>query len=105
MLSRCAAQRELACGSGVCANTASSLLPASVVRRTKQPYRAPEINSFFDLSKGRFRHEYVEDLLSAARVAEYGVFSPAAVQRLVAKIKARQATSVRDGMALVGILP
>lgn len=83
---------------------ASSLLPASVVRRTKQPYRAPEINSFFDLSKGRFRHEYVEDLLSAARVAEYGVFSPAAVQRLVAKIKARQATSVRDGMALVGIL-
>ena len=83
---------------------ASSLLPASVTRRTKQPYRAPEVNSFFDPSKGSFRHEYVEDLLSASRIAEYGVFNPAAVQSLVAKIKGRQAKSVRDGMALVGIL-
>ena len=65
---------------------------------------APEVNSLFDGHKGKFRHGYIEDLLSARRTREYGVFNPAAVNALVAKVKNGQASSVRDGMALVGIL-
>ena len=83
---------------------ARSLLPAAVATRSKQPYRAPDVTSFLNRKTGSFRHEYVDDLLSPEQIEEHGVFDSAAVQRLVAKVKATQSTTVRDGMALVAIL-
>jgi asparagine synthase (glutamine-hydrolysing) len=77
------------------------LIPPSVQQRPKQPYRAPESATFF--SGGR-APEYVEALLSPARLAGDGLFNPAAVQQLVAKARAGRAIGARDNMALLGIL-
>ena len=81
---------------------ASDLVPASIQRRSKQPYRAPAATSFFTPSNARF--DYVDALLSPACLAQAGIFNPAAVGKLVAKAKRGQLVGVRDNMALVGIL-
>ena len=80
------------------------LVPDAVTRRTKQPYRAPEAQSFFNFDDGSFRHDYVEEMLSPQRIAEDGLFHPRAVQRLVAKARGGRAVGIKDNMALVGIL-
>lgn len=80
------------------------LIPDSVRRRKKQPYRAPEAQSFFNQTASRARHEYVDDLLSVDRVSEDGVFSPQAVRGLIRKARAGEAVTIRDNMALVGVL-
>ena len=79
---------------------AGNLIPLSVKKRPKQPYRAPEGKSFF----GGTRPDYVEELLAPERVRQDGLFHPAAVQKLVAKALRGQAIGIRDNMALVGIL-
>lgn len=76
------------------------LLPESVRTRHKQPYRAPEAKSFF--SPARF--DYVNELLSPKRIAEDGLFNPAAVQKIVEKFKTGRAIGIKDNMAFVGIL-
>ena len=78
------------------------LIPDSILHRSKQPYRAPDSQSFFDGVKPR--QEYVEEMLSARRLKGYGLFNPAAVGLLVKKIKGGRALGVKDNMALVGIL-
>lgn len=80
------------------------LVPSSVRNRPKQPYRAPDAVSFFNPSTGKARQPYVEELLSAEVVRDYGIFDPDAVQKLVAKAKAGRASSFLDNAALVGIL-
>jgi asparagine synthase (glutamine-hydrolysing) len=79
---------------------ARRLVPASVGRRTKQPYRAPDGAAFF----GAPPDDYVGDLLSASQVKRDGIFQAEAVSALVNKFQRGKATSARDGMALVGIL-
>jgi len=74
-------------------------VPESIVRRPKQPYRAPDGTSFFSRS-----HDYVEELLSESCVARYGVFDPQMVGALAAKFKNGRASAVKDNMALVGVL-
>jgi asparagine synthase (glutamine-hydrolysing) len=81
-----------------------SLVPPTVLSRPKQPYRAPDIVSFFDTKRGRARFSYVEELLSTDRIRAAGLFNPVAVQRLVEKAKKGLAIGVKDNMALVGIL-
>lgn len=83
---------------------AAKLLPADVVKRHKQPYRSPDVNSFVDSRRGRFRADYVSDLLSSSCVRRFGIFDPDAVSKLASKVRSQQTTSTRDGMALVGIL-
>lgn len=80
------------------------LVPESISARSKQPYRAPDILSFFDTSTGVARYEYVDDLLSPAAITAAGVFEPSAVSKLVAKARTGAAIGVKDNMALVGIL-
>jgi asparagine synthase (glutamine-hydrolysing) len=80
------------------------LVPAAVLQRPKQPYRAPDVASFFDRSTGRARHDYVDELLSPDRVRADGVFDANAVQRLVNKARAGNVTSFAENAALVGIL-
>ena len=79
---------------------AADLVPACIRTRSKQPYRAPEAASFF----GANGEEYVDALLSPARIAGDGVFDPVAVDRLVQKFREGRAIGIKDNMALVGIL-
>ncbi len=81
---------------------ARDLVPESVIQRTKQPYRAPDSVCFF--ADGRSREDYVRHLLSRENLREAGFFDPNAVSLLVEKAKRGRTMSVRDNMAVVGIL-
>lgn len=76
------------------------LLPPSIGKRTKQPYRAPDSASF----TGAGALEYVTDALSENRLAQSGLFNPASVARLHAKCAAGRASGFRDNAAFVGVL-
>ncbi|MBI5588783.1 MAG: asparagine synthase (glutamine-hydrolyzing) [Deltaproteobacteria bacterium] len=76
-------------------------LPENIVKRTKQPYLAPDGKSFFKSGKAS---DYVEDMLSDERITEYGYFNPGPVRLLVNKCRRGAVTGFRDNMALVGIL-
>jgi Asparagine synthase (glutamine-hydrolyzing) len=75
-------------------------LPDSVVKRSKQAYRAP-ISSVF-LSNDQ--PEYVKYYLSEAKIKEYDVFDFHMVSRLVQKIKERKNISENDTIALTAII-
>lgn len=77
-----------------------SLVPPSILSRVKQPYRAPDGASFF----GPEAPDYVEELLSPEAIRKDGIFDAEAVRILVGKFHAGRASSVKDNMALVGIL-
>lgn len=77
------------------------LLPAEVAARTKQPYRAPDSQSFFSAGAAV---DYVTDLLSAERLRAAGYFDPVAVGKLVDKCRAGRVIGFSDNMAFVGIL-
>ncbi|HEX5431958.1 MAG TPA: asparagine synthase (glutamine-hydrolyzing) [Bryobacteraceae bacterium] len=78
----------------------NGLIPAAIKRRTKQPYRAPEGKSFFCQPQ----QEYIQDLLSPDRIRAGRVFNPAAVQALVQKFQQDGCRSIRENMAMCGIL-
>jgi asparagine synthase (glutamine-hydrolysing) len=78
---------------------ASSIVPAPVWRRSKQPYRAPGAKAFFDGRAG-----YVGDLLSSDQLRRDGIFNPRAVELLLRKYRAGRAVAEKDDMALVAIL-
>jgi asparagine synthase (glutamine-hydrolysing) len=78
----------------------NGLIPAEIKKRTKQPYRAPEGESFF---KGP-RQPWVEELLAPERVQQDGVFNPSAVQALAGKFRRECHASIRENMAMAGIL-
>ncbi|MEZ5461199.1 asparagine synthase (glutamine-hydrolyzing) [Dokdonella sp.] len=79
----------------------SDLLPLDIVTRTKQPYRAPDSQSFFNNGKAP---DYVTDLLSAERIRKSGYFDATRVGRLLDKCRAGKATGFADNQAFVGIL-
>jgi len=76
-------------------------LPPDIIRRTKQPYRAPDSASFF--VDGR-PLPYVSELLSPTALKRAGHFEPALVQRLVEKCRQGRAIGFADNQAFVGIL-
>jgi asparagine synthase (glutamine-hydrolysing) len=82
--------------------SAADLVPQSILRRPKQPYRAPEASSFFEGEVAR--QDYVDELLSRRRIESDGLFNSSAVAKLLDKVKTGRATGVKDGMAIVGIL-
>jgi asparagine synthase (glutamine-hydrolysing) len=77
------------------------LIPDVIVRRPKQPYRAPDSAAFFEDGKPL---PYVEELLAPQRLADAGYFDPAAVGLLTKKCARGQAIGFADNMAFVGIL-
>ena len=79
----------------------ADLLPDDIVKRTKQPYRAPDSASFFIDGKAP---AFVDDMLSTERLRKSGYFDPVMVGRLVDKCRAGKATGFADNQALVGIL-
>jgi asparagine synthase (glutamine-hydrolysing) len=76
------------------------LVPDSILRRRKQPYRAPDGRCFFDPTAPA----YVNELLSPCAIKKNGVFDAQAVSALVSKFRAGKASSVRDDMAIIGVL-
>src|SRR2546423_6835543 len=58
-------------------------LPRAIVERPKQPYRAPDSESFLHTGAPA----YVEALLSPDAIARAGYFEPRAVRRLVEKCR------------------
>jgi len=83
-------------------HVARELVPASVRQRAKQPYRAPDSACFF---AGKYQ-QFVRELLAEEKIRAYGYFEPKMVARLVDKCRRKhdETVSVRDDMALVGIL-
>ena len=81
--------------------TMASELPPSILRRPKQPYRAPDSASFFE--KGR-PLPYVAELLSESSLTAAGLFEPKAVAKLVEKCRAGRAIGFGDNIAFVGVL-
>jgi asparagine synthase (glutamine-hydrolysing) len=75
-------------------------LPASVVRRNKQPYRAPDIAGLVNPAPP----DYMRELMSEEVVARYGYFDPKKVGLLFRKAVSGRAVGNRDNMAFVGIL-
>jgi asparagine synthase (glutamine-hydrolysing) len=75
------------------------LIPESIRTRHKQPYRAPDGKSFFARKDG-----YIEDVLAAARLRQDGIFDPKATEALIQKFRSGRETSLKDNMALIGIL-
>jgi asparagine synthase (glutamine-hydrolysing) len=75
-------------------------VPASICKRTKQPYRAPDGMCFFTKQSP----DYVADLLSSDGLKKNDLFQESAVTKLVAKFRSGHTTSTKDNMALVGIL-
>lgn len=75
-------------------------LPEKIVKRYKQPYRAPDIPSFFSKKVP----DYVSELLGNEKVKNYGYFDENKVERLLKKIQRGRAIGHKDNMAFVGIL-
>jgi len=75
-------------------------LPDSIVRRYKQPYRAPDIPAFFTANTPG----YVDEVLGEDALRRAGYFNPMKVSMLVRKIRRGRAIGYKDNMAFVGIL-
>lgn len=76
-------------------------LPAEILERTKQPYRAPDGESFF---RNRRPLDYVADALQSSRLKDAGIFDPAMVARLTEKCRSGAALGFGDNMAFVTVL-
>ncbi|HKR76925.1 MAG TPA: asparagine synthase (glutamine-hydrolyzing) [Rhodanobacter sp.] len=79
----------------------AGLLPADILARTKQPYRAPDQSSFFVDGEPL---DYVAELLGAERIRAAGWFDAPAVGRLFEKCRRGRAIGFADNQAFVGIL-
>ena len=80
------------------------LIPTSVTKRPKQPYRAPDAVSLLGGVGSQHRPEYTDTLLSARSIEAAGLFDSVAVDKLLRKFERGKAIGVRDNMAVVGIL-
>ncbi|HEX5000517.1 MAG TPA: asparagine synthase (glutamine-hydrolyzing) [Terriglobia bacterium] len=80
------------------------ILPPSIIKRSKQPYRAPDTHSFIDVTTGKARAAYVDELLDPGAIRRFGLFDAAAVGKLVEKARKGLIVGIKDDMAFVGIL-
>jgi len=78
----------------------ADLLPSTITKRTKQPYRAPISTSFFASNAPR----WVKDVLSEGEIKAAGLFDPRAVEMLARKCRSGREIGEGDNMALVGII-
>jgi asparagine synthase (glutamine-hydrolysing) len=79
---------------------AAEFAPEGIVKRRKQPYRAPVQSAFFNGAPS----EYMRDLLSPQSIRGVGLFDMAAVFGLLRKIERGLPLSESDEMALAGIV-
>lgn len=79
---------------------AKEWLPESILKRSKQAYRAPIHRSFFSSNPP----EYLREQFSFEHVQSLGIFDAAMVQKLVHKVQRGLPIGEIDDMALAGIL-
>lgn len=79
----------------------AGLIPERIRRRSKQPYRSPDSQSFFIDGKPL---DYVEHLLSEDKLKDAGYFDPKMVQLLKNKCSKGKAVGFSDNQSFVGIL-
>lgn len=81
---------------------AAGLVPDSIIKRPKQPYRAPDAASFV----GPDAPSWVSDLLEEGSLGRAGIFQPQAVRRLLRRTADAEGRPVgnSDNMALVGVV-
>ena len=89
---------------GVTDEDVGALIPEAIRKRHKQPYRAPDSQSFLTGRCHSSMLGYAEELLAPRAVAEAGLFDAERVGKLVAKVREGQAIGIKDNMAFVGIL-
>lgn len=80
----------------------SDLVPESILRRPKQPYRAPDASCFF----GKRGADWMEEMVSERALRDAGVFDPAAVALLFEKCEAvgGERMSNTDNMRVLAVL-
>jgi len=76
-------------------------LPENIINRYKQPYRAPDIPSFFDNDKPS---EIIDRYMSKSALMEFNYFNADKVEKLLKKIKSGRAIGYKDNMAFMSIL-
>ncbi len=76
---------------------AKALLPAQILNRPKQPYRAPDVS-------GLVSNPYTREVLSASALQRAGYFDSEKVALLCRKASAGRLQATRDQMALVGVI-
>jgi asparagine synthase (glutamine-hydrolysing) len=81
---------------------ANGIVPPAIIRRNKQPYRAPDANCF--VHRTRKSPEYVSELLSPQKLSEFNTFDASAVTRLLAKARSEDTLGVKDSMSVIGVL-
>lgn len=79
---------------------AQQRVPAEVLQRQKQPYRAPDSHSF----TGKGEKDYVRHLMSEDCITKGGYFNAKAVSKLYDKNKAQGLSGFRDNTAYIGVL-
>jgi asparagine synthase (glutamine-hydrolysing) len=77
-------------------------LPKEIIERVKQPYMAPDSNSFFQSDSP----SWISDILSEKALAKAGIFNGQFVDRLKAKCAklSHAHLSFKDNMSIIGIL-
>jgi asparagine synthase (glutamine-hydrolysing) len=77
-------------------------IPRSIIDRPKQPYRAPDNESFF----GSREPEWIASLVSESSLKNQNIFDGAKISRLVSKCRNAKgrALSNTDNMRIVGVL-
>lgn len=80
----------------------SDYIPKDILKRPKQPYRAPDAASFF----GGHKLEWFDSVMSEAAVKKAGIFKPQAVSFLVNKCRKVSGfkMSNTDNMRIVGLV-
>lgn len=79
---------------------AKRFVPAEIIGRHKQPYRAPDIPAFYSDAES----EFVTELMSASSISRYGVFDVKKTEMLMKKVRAGRAIGYKDNMAFVAML-
>ncbi len=81
----------------------AGVLPAEILERKKQPYRAPDAMAF----AGPDQPVWLPEVTSERALIDAGVFDPGAARQVIGKCLSRGAVSQfsnADNMAVVGIL-
>jgi asparagine synthase (glutamine-hydrolysing) len=76
------------------------LVPPAILKRSKQPYRAPDAKAFFNEKIPA----YVDELLSEDNLRETGYFNPKTVSGLAKKCRQNPVLGFKDNMAVVGVI-
>lgn len=78
----------------------SRYVPAEIIERYKQPYRAPDAKSFVSMGSA----EYVNELMCDSAIRSAGYFDEKKVALLANKIKSGRMLNAKDNMAFMGVL-